>query len=111
MGESEEGSLAPGDTVEIHFVHTSANTKPGATLGACFTDTTKNRPLRRFQTGMTCYDLIVITDQHGRVETIALDRAGNLLDLLLGVDPGIGLVGLRTSRMRGLADILEKRLN
>lgn len=46
VGESEEGSLVPGDTVEIHFVYTSANAKPGVTLGACFTEATKNPQLR-----------------------------------------------------------------
>lgn len=46
IGESEEGDLVPGDTVEIHFVYTSADAKPGATLGACFTDATKNPQLR-----------------------------------------------------------------
>lgn len=46
VGESEEGSLVPGDTVEIHFVYTSANAKPGVTLAACFTEATKNPQLR-----------------------------------------------------------------
>lgn len=46
IGKSEEGDLVPGDTVEIHFVYTSADAKPGATLGACFTDATKNPQLR-----------------------------------------------------------------
>ena len=46
VGESEEGSLVPGDTVEIHFVYTSADAQPGVTLGACFTDATKNPQLR-----------------------------------------------------------------
>lgn len=46
IGESDEGNLVPGDTVEIHFVYTSADAKPGATLGACFTDATKNPQLR-----------------------------------------------------------------
>lgn len=46
IGESEEGSLVPGDTVEIHFVYTSADAKPGVTLAACFSDATKNPQLR-----------------------------------------------------------------
>lgn len=46
VGASEEGDLVPGDTVEVHFVYTSADSEPGATLGACFTDATKNPQLR-----------------------------------------------------------------
>lgn len=46
IGESEKGSLVPGDTVEIHFVYTSADAKPGVTLAACFSDATKNPQLR-----------------------------------------------------------------
>lgn len=46
VGENEEGSLIPGDTVEIHFVYTSADSKPGLTLQACFTEATKNPQLR-----------------------------------------------------------------
>ena len=33
--KSEHGELQPGDTVEVHWVHSSADVKPGKTLGAC----------------------------------------------------------------------------
>lgn len=46
VGASEEGDLVPGDTVEVHFVYTSADTKPGVTLGSCFTESAKNPQLR-----------------------------------------------------------------
>lgn len=46
VGKSEHGDLKPGDTIEIHFVYSSANTKPGATLAACFNDAIKNPQLR-----------------------------------------------------------------
>ena len=29
-------NIQPGDTVEVHWVHTSCNVTPGATLNACF---------------------------------------------------------------------------
>lgn len=43
---SKHGSLYPGDTIEVHFVHSSAQIKPGPTLGSCFNDSIKNPQLR-----------------------------------------------------------------
>lgn len=43
---SEQGSLVPGDTIEVHYVYSSANITPGPTLGACFNDAIKNPQLR-----------------------------------------------------------------
>ncbi|WP_373274859.1 delta-class carbonic anhydrase [Marinobacter adhaerens] len=36
------GSLHPGDTIEVHYVHFTANVSPGPTLGACLNDATEN---------------------------------------------------------------------
>lgn len=44
--DSEHGDLKPGDTIEVHWVHTSAEVKPGATLGSCLDDATGNPALR-----------------------------------------------------------------
>ena len=44
--KSEHGELKPGDTIEVHWVHSSAPVKPGKTLGACLTDNVKNPDLR-----------------------------------------------------------------
>lgn len=38
--------LQSGDTLEVHFVHTSAQVTPGPTLGACLDDNTMNPALR-----------------------------------------------------------------
>ena len=38
--------LKVGDTIEVHWVHTSAQIKPGPTLGACLADSTMNPGLR-----------------------------------------------------------------
>lgn len=46
VGKSEHGDLVPGDTIEIHFVHSSADVKPGATLSACVSEAIKNPQLR-----------------------------------------------------------------
>lgn len=43
---SEHGSLDSGDTIEIHYVHSSAQVKPGPTLGSCLSDSIKNPQLR-----------------------------------------------------------------
>ncbi len=43
---SKHGGLVPGDTVEVHYVYSSAKIKPGPTLGSCFNDAIKNPQLR-----------------------------------------------------------------
>ena len=43
---SEHGGLASGDTIEVHYVHSSAQVKPGATLKSCLSDTNINPQLR-----------------------------------------------------------------
>jgi hypothetical protein len=39
-------ALQSGDTLEVHFVYSSAQIKPGPTLGACLADSTMNPGLR-----------------------------------------------------------------
>ncbi|WP_065187733.1 delta-class carbonic anhydrase [Shewanella woodyi] len=46
VGASKHGSLYPGDTIEVHYVHSTAQVAPGATLGACLSDANKNPQLR-----------------------------------------------------------------
>ncbi len=43
---SEHGGLYPGDTIEVHYVHSTAQVKPGPTLGSCLNDSIKNPQLR-----------------------------------------------------------------
>ena len=38
--------LKPGDTIEVHWVYSSCEVKPGATLGACLSDSCANPQLR-----------------------------------------------------------------
>lgn len=38
--------LTVGDTIEVHYVHTSADITPGPTLGACLAESTMNPGLR-----------------------------------------------------------------
>ncbi len=43
---SEHGSLKPGDTIEVHYVHSTAQVSPGPTLGSCLDESIKNPQLR-----------------------------------------------------------------
>ncbi|MBY6019661.1 hypothetical protein KUW04_17960 [Halomonas denitrificans] len=42
----KQGALQSGDTIEVHFVHTTAAVQPGPTLGACLSDANNNPQLR-----------------------------------------------------------------
>jgi len=46
VGASEHGDLAPGDTIEIHFVYSTAQATLGNGLGTCLSDATGNPQLR-----------------------------------------------------------------
>ena len=43
---SEHGSLYPGDTIEVHYVYSTAKVNPGPTLGACLSESINNPQLR-----------------------------------------------------------------
>lgn len=43
---SEHGGLQSGDTIEVHYVHSTAVVKPGPNLNACFNEVNKNPQLR-----------------------------------------------------------------
>ena len=44
--KGDHGALSVGDTIEVHYVHSSAQVKPGPTLGACLSDSLSNPQLR-----------------------------------------------------------------
>lgn len=46
IGSSEHGFLAPGDTIEVHYVYTTALVQPGPTLGSCLSKAINNPQLR-----------------------------------------------------------------
>jgi len=46
VGASEHSSLYPGDTIEVHYVYSTAQVKPGHSLGACLDNSTGNPQLR-----------------------------------------------------------------
>jgi hypothetical protein len=43
---NEHSELAPGDTIEVHYVHSSAQVNPGPTLGSCLSEAIGNPQLR-----------------------------------------------------------------
>jgi Delta carbonic anhydrase len=43
---SDHGSLYPGDTIEVHYVHSTAQVTPGPTLGSCLSESIQNPQLR-----------------------------------------------------------------
>jgi hypothetical protein len=43
---SSHSNLFPGDTIEVHYVYSSAKIKPGPTLGSCLSESIKNPQLR-----------------------------------------------------------------
>ena len=43
---SKHGALSAGDTIEVHYVHSTAQVTPGPTLGSCLNDAIKNPQLR-----------------------------------------------------------------
>jgi len=43
---SAHGALSSGDTIEVHYVHSTADITPGATLGSCLSESIGNPQLR-----------------------------------------------------------------
>lgn len=46
VGAGEHGDLVPGDTIEVHYVHSSAQVTPGPTLASCLSEAIMNPQLR-----------------------------------------------------------------
>lgn len=44
--KGEHGELKPGDTIEVHWVHSTCDVKPGAGLGSCLSASCGNPDLR-----------------------------------------------------------------
>ncbi len=48
--EGKGGGLKPGDTIEVHWVHSSCDVEPGATLGSCLSGDDCLNPSLRVET-------------------------------------------------------------
>ncbi len=56
---SPHGSLYPGDTIEVHYVYTTAPVKPGPTLNSCLSEADKNPQLR-----VEAQVFVLVNDKH-----------------------------------------------
>jgi len=66
------GGLKPGDTIEVHYVHSTAQVKPGPTLGACLSDAIKN-PQLRVET-----QVYVLVNDPAALDFVMLTETGNV---------------------------------
>ena len=66
--------LKPGDTIEVHWVHTSCDIKPGATLGSCLSKKCANPELR-----VETQVFTVVNDKHA-LNFNDLTYDGNVVD-------------------------------
>ncbi len=58
--DSAHSTLKPGDTIEVHYVHTTAQVKPGPTLGSCLAPDVINNPQLRVMAQV----YVVVNDRH-----------------------------------------------
>ena len=68
---SKHGGLSAGDTIEVHYVHSSARVKPGHTLGACLSPNVINNPQLRVET-----QVYVLVNDSNALDFFELSRNG-----------------------------------
>jgi len=72
--KGKHGDLQPGDTIEVHWVHSSADVKPGPTLGSCLSDSTMN-PALRVET-----QVFTLVNDSNALDFNDLDYDGNMVN-------------------------------
>ena len=86
---SEHGSLLAGDTIEVHYVYSSAQVAPGPTLNACFSDSSSNPQLR-----VEAQVFVVVNDNNSRdfITLTQYERVNGLYQALnLPTDTGLAV--------------------
>lgn len=68
---SEHGDLKPGDTIEVHWVHSSCDVAPGPTLGSCLSEGCAN-PALRVET-----QVFTLVNDHSALSFLDLTYGGN----------------------------------
>lgn len=58
-GKGAFGKVKPGETIEVHWVHTSCDVKPGAGLGSCLSDDCTSPKLR-----VEAQVFLLVNDEH-----------------------------------------------
>ena len=73
---SQHGSLYPGDTIEVHYVHSTANITPGPTLNSCLAADVINNPQLRVETQV----YVLVNDKNaldfGKLTAISTNAKG-----------------------------------
>ena len=84
--ESEHGGLNAGDTIELHYVHSSAQVEPGATLGSCLSESIGN-PQLRVETQV----LVLVNDKKAlNFETLAKHEKVNGFHQAINIPSNMG---------------------
>jgi len=71
-GKGAFKGVKPGDTIEVHWVHTSCDITPGEGLGSCLSDTCEN-PLLRVEAQV----FLVVNDPNNALDFTTLAYGGN----------------------------------
>ncbi len=71
QGKGAYKGVKPGDTIEVHWVHTSCDIEPGEGLGSCLTDTCTD-PLLRVE----AQAFLVVNDPENALDFTKMDYAG-----------------------------------
>jgi len=74
-GEGAYKGIVPGDTIEVHWVHTSCDVEPGKGLGSCLSDACAN-PALRVETQV----FLVVNDPENALDYADFAYAGNVVD-------------------------------
>ena len=75
QGKGAFKGVKPGDTIEVHWVHTSCDVEPGEGLGSCLTDTCTD-PLLRVEAQV----FLVVNDPQNAHDFTKLAYNGNKVD-------------------------------
>ena len=73
--KSDHGELQPGDTIEVHWVHSTADVKPGKTLGACLLPEKNGNPDLRVEA-----QVFVLVNDKNALNFNNLGYGGNIVN-------------------------------
>ncbi len=83
---SDHGSLFLGDTIEVHYVYSTAQIEPGPTLGACLSESIKNPQLR-----VEAQVYVLVNDTNaGNFSELASHRVNNGLHQAINIPNNTG---------------------
>lgn len=71
QGKGAYKGVKPGDTIEVHWVHTSCDIKPGEGLGSCLSDTCTDLLLR-----VEAQVFLVVNDPENALDFTTMDYKG-----------------------------------